>query len=68
MAKILELLSDGKWHTLDELREKAGVTESNIMRIIQFLKEYGFVMVDEEECKIRLDENAREFLAQAVMS
>jgi len=38
------------------------------MRVIQFLEEYGFVVADEEERKIRLDENVRKFLAQTVTS
>jgi DNA-binding IclR family transcriptional regulator len=68
MAKILELLSDGKWHTLEEIQETTKLTKSSIMRVIQFLEEYGFVVADEEERKIRLDENVRKFLAQTVTS
>jgi DNA-binding IclR family transcriptional regulator len=68
MAKILELLSDGKWHTLEEIQGTTKLTKSSIMRVIQFLEEYGFVVADEEERKIRLDENVRKFLAQTVTS
>jgi DNA-binding IclR family transcriptional regulator len=68
MAKILELLSDGGWHTLDEIRKRTELTKRNITRIIQFLEEYNFVVVDKEEGKIRLNENVRKFLAQTVKS
>jgi len=68
MAKILELLSDGEWHTLDEIRKRTELTKRNITRIIQFLEEYNFVAVNEEEGKIRLNDNVRKFLAQTVKS
>ncbi|MEM3623023.1 MAG: hypothetical protein QXR76_04555 [Candidatus Bathyarchaeia archaeon] len=68
MAKIIDLLSDGKWHTFEEIQETTKLTKDSIMRVIQFLKEYGFAVSDEEERKIRLDENVRKFLAQAVTS
>ncbi|MGB9713929.1 MAG: helix-turn-helix domain-containing protein [Candidatus Bathyarchaeales archaeon] len=68
MAKILELLSDGKWHTLEEIQETTKLTKSSIIRVIQFLEEYGFVTSDEEERKIRLDGKVRKFLAQTVTS
>lgn len=68
MARILELLSDGEWHTLDEIRKRTELTKRNFTRIIQFLEEYNFVVVDEEEGKIKLNENVRKFLAQTVRS
>ncbi|MGQ9641241.1 MAG: hypothetical protein ACUVUF_03845 [Candidatus Bathycorpusculaceae bacterium] len=69
MTKILELLSDGEWHTLDEIRRRTELTKRNITRIIQFLEEYNFVAVnEEEEGKIKLNENVRKFLAQTLRS
>ena len=68
MVKIIELLGDGKWHTLEEIQETARLTKRSIIRVVQFLKEYGFVMTDEEEHKIRLNENVRNFLIQKVTS
>jgi DNA-binding IclR family transcriptional regulator len=68
MAEILELLSDGKWHAFEEIQKTTKLTENNFLRVIQFLKEYSFVVVDEEKRRIRLDENARNFLAQALTS
>ncbi|MEM3673354.1 MAG: HTH domain-containing protein [Candidatus Bathyarchaeia archaeon] len=68
MAKIIELLSDGKWHTLEEIQETTQLTKRSIVSAIQFLKEYGFVIVDKEGHKIRLNDDVRKFLTQTITS
>lgn len=64
IAEILELLSNGKWRMLEELQQKTKVDREQIQQIIEFLKEYDFVVLDETEKKIRLNKLAQKFLTQ----
>jgi predicted transcriptional regulator len=59
---ILELLEDGRWHTFDEIQQKMHVEADQIHRVIEFLKEYDFITIDNPERRVKLDKVAREFL------
>ena len=58
------MLGDGKWHMLDEIRQKTKVDKDRIQQTVEFLKEYNFIVVDEDETKVKLNEMARKFLTQ----
>ena len=64
IAEILELLSNGKWRMLEDIQQKTKVDREQIQQIIEFLKEYDFVVLDETEKKIRLNKLAQKFLTQ----
>jgi predicted transcriptional regulator len=64
IAEILELLGNGKWRMLEEIQQKTKVDREQIQQIIEFLKEYDFVVLDETEKKIRLNKLAQKFLTQ----
>jgi DNA-binding IclR family transcriptional regulator len=66
IADILDLLNDGKWHTLEEIQRRTKIGEDQLKRITLFLKEYDFAVMDAAEKKIRLDEMAQKFLSQRV--
>ncbi|MCD6431290.1 hypothetical protein J7L33_01105, partial [Candidatus Bathyarchaeota archaeon] len=68
IAEVLEMLEDGRWHTLKEIREKIKLSENKIQQIVEFLKGYGFVLMDEEKGWIKLDETVKEFLRQTATS
>jgi DNA-binding IclR family transcriptional regulator len=63
IAQVLEVLEDGRWHALSEIQEKTGLSESQIQQTVAFLKEYGFIVVNEAGREIKLEEIVREFLA-----
>jgi len=63
MAKTLEILVDGKWHALKEIKQKTKLNKNQIQQVIEFLERYGFISVDEMAGKIRLDKSVK-FLAQ----
>lgn len=65
ILNVLEILSDGKWHTLREIQQKIKTNEDQTRRITEFLKEYEFIILDEEEKKVRLDEEAKRFLTSS---
>jgi len=63
MAKTLEILVDGKWHALKEIKQKTKLNKNQIQQVIEFLERYGFISVDKMAGKIRLDKSVK-FLAQ----
>jgi len=68
IAKILEMLKDEQWHMLKEIQQKMKLSEKQVQQIIKFLKEYNFIMVDEESKEIKLEETVRRFLTQNTTS
>jgi uncharacterized protein YutD len=60
----LEVLSDGRWHVLEEIRQRAKVDDAQLQRITDFLKEYDFIVKDEAENRIKLNKIVHEFLAE----
>ena len=47
---------------------KLGLDKENFLKIFGFLKEYNFIVVDEAESKIKLEESVRKFLVQTATS
>lgn len=64
VAEVLEILSDGDWHTLEEVRRKMDLNRNQIQQIAGFLKEYEFVALDETQKRMRIEETVRKFLTQ----
>jgi uncharacterized protein YutD len=60
----LEVLSDGRWHMLEEIQQRAKVDDAQLQRITDFLKEYDFIVKDEAEDRIKLNKIVHEFLAE----
>jgi DNA-binding IclR family transcriptional regulator len=65
---VLEILRDGKWHALDEVRGKMNLTGSQVQQIVAFLEEYQFVTMDETGRMMKIEEAVRKFLAQEATS
>lgn len=68
MAKILDILEDGEWHNLKEIQQKTILDRNKIQKIIGFLREYSFIIVNEAKEKIRSDEDFQELLTQTTSS
>ena len=64
MTRTLEILVDGKWHALKEIKEKTKLNKNQIQQVIEFLQRYGFISVDKMARKIRLDKSVEKFLAE----
>ena len=43
MEMILEILKDGKWHSIKEIEEKTKLHEFKLQMIIDFLTNFNFV-------------------------
>jgi hypothetical protein len=63
---ILELLSDGKWHGIEEMLLNAGLSELEFLEVTDFLGKYGFVKVDEENRKLKVNRDFQRLLVQPV--
>ena len=68
MSRILEILNDGKWHTLNEIQQKAEIEQEQAEQAISFLEEYNFIITDEAKKKARLDQKTQQFLTRTATS
>lgn len=68
ISEILETLADGKWHEKEEIREKTKLKDDDIEKIISFLKDYKFIIANEKEGKIKLNEAFRKLLIRKASS
>lgn len=68
IAGVLEMLNDGKWHALEEIRRRMKLKRNQIRQIAAFLKEYEFVTIDETRKKIRIEEAVGKFLTREATS
>ncbi|MFA5364688.1 MAG: hypothetical protein WC325_05845 [Candidatus Bathyarchaeia archaeon] len=58
---ILRILENGKWHYLEEIREKTHLNSAKVETVTQFLAKYNFVTLDEAEQKVKLDTPTTQF-------
>lgn len=65
---ILELLNDGRWHSLDEVRLKTELKENEVQQIVEFLKEYNFIILKGTKEAVRIEKAARRLLTQSASS
>ncbi len=66
IAVTLEVLSDGKWHGIDELEQRLDLNEHEVVEITLFLNKYDFASVDEAKKKVRLKRGFQRFLSLTV--
>jgi predicted transcriptional regulator len=65
---ILELLSDGKWHGIDELLVTVKLTEQKFRKVTEFLDKYGFIEFDHENRKVKINRDFRKLLVQETVA
>ena len=61
------MLNDGQWHLISDVEARMKLNASQSKEIIEFLKTYEFVAVDQKN-RVKLKEAMREFLAQGATS
>lgn len=61
---MLEILNDGQWHLLVEIKKMMKLTDGQIKQVADFLREYSFVTIDDANSKIKINEDVRKFLSQ----
>lgn len=68
LATILDILSDGKWHTIAEIERESKMKKEELKRIADFLEDYNFIVADENKRKIKLQEIAQKLLTETASS
>ena len=48
MEKLIELLKDGKWHSLEEIAEKTEASPEKLEELLKTLSEYQLIRYDRE--------------------
>jgi DNA-binding IclR family transcriptional regulator len=64
IAMTLELLGDGKWHRIEEMRQQMNLSFCEVEEITSFLDKYGFAEVDGSNERVRVNRDFRKILAQ----
>ena len=59
---ILEILSDGKWHGIEELQQRMELNERKVHEITAFLNEYDLAKFDVANRKVKINRNFQKFL------
>jgi DNA-binding IclR family transcriptional regulator len=62
--KILSLLTDDKWHDLEEITKKADVPLANLEKVVSFLTEYRFVQLSQTSKQVKLEPDLLKFLTE----
>ena len=66
MTLALQVLSDGEWHSMEELRELVDLDEHQAEGIVSFLNEYDFAARDSELCRVRLTRCFQDLLCETL--
>jgi DNA-binding IclR family transcriptional regulator len=67
ITMILEILSDGRWHGLEELQRRMELDEHKVQEIATFLNKYDFAEIDDENKKVKINKGFQKFLAQTMI-
>lgn len=60
--KIIELLKDGKWHTIKEISQKSKLHEFKIEILADFLARYSFLELNKKERRVKPSQALTAFL------
>lgn len=66
ITMILEVLGDGKWHGLDDLRQQTDLTSEEMNEIAAFLGKYGFAEIDDANSRVKINRAFKRILAQNI--
>ena len=62
VEEIVDILKDGKRHSLSEIAERLKLTQEKAGEILQFLAEYDFATFDQKNNKAIIDPELKELL------
>lgn len=62
ISGILQLFCDGCWHRIDELQQCFGVSCFGLEKLIDFLSEFGFAVMDDDNLRIRVNSDFQDML------
>ena len=59
---LIELLKDGKWHTLEEMSRTAQLHEFKVQVLAEFLADYSFLELNKKERRAKSSKAFVKFL------
>ncbi len=63
ITMLLERLSDGRWHDLDQLKRLMLLDDYEVQEITRFLSQYDFAEIDKRACRVRVNRDFQKILA-----
>jgi hypothetical protein len=66
VARLLDILGDGKWHENDQLRQLMDLSDCEVQEITDFLGKYDFAEVDDERKRVKINKDFKKILEQTV--
>ena len=64
VTKILEILGDGKWHEMEEIRMQMSLNGAEMREIAEFLCRYDLAKTDESCRKVRVTRDFQKILVE----
>ncbi len=62
ITRLLDIIGDGKWHKIEQLRERLGLSEYEVQEITQFLSQFNFAEFEENAHCVRINKDFRKIL------
>jgi len=62
IARILDTLDDGEWHSIAGLTDECKLAVCEVEKAVEFLKEFGIVRVDAGGGRVIIDGDFHELL------
>ena len=66
LTRLLEIISDGKWHETDQLNQLMDLSDCEVEEITDFLGKYDFAQVDEDKKRVKINRYFKKILTEAV--
>ena len=61
-GEILEYIKTGGWITIEEISGQVGISHEKLIKILDFLSEFGFIEFDSDNTLIRITDLGERFL------
>jgi hypothetical protein len=62
LDKILFILKDGNWHSIQAISESMNIPQNKLTNIIDFLKGFDFIKIDNTQKKLKLQPPLLKFI------
>ena len=57
IGNVLDRISDENWHDLDEISSATRIDKEELVKIVGFFREYGFIEVNASGEKVKIDKD-----------
>lgn len=61
---VLWFVKDGKWHNIEEITEKIGLSKTQTEIVLEFLSEYNFIQLSKEHTKAKIQKSTQNFIIE----